>query len=442
MYRTNDYPPEVTNVMEVVGSYIINLYYNNFYTIAKQKHEQMHYDSVTDAYRDVIKSFLMSMDESEFIGQFITELKKWYSTWRQMNYIDHELIVNNIVSVYVPTDYFNSFTNKAKDQLFVFIFKEAMKRMAVDIFKIENLRKVCDEHYKNKSNNILYFQDNLLSIMIDIRCILFKRFHDSVVNNGKTDNRTILIDTLKEEVFKLTQENYKIKGHLSKFKALLTHKMNQISNLQQSMEDLKITNSKLNRAMHSMERANLARHPPQEYPKPPMQTPRFEIESTKVVETVDENIPNDTINMNENVYSGGDIVSPLESSNNMISMIENSDSISQHLNGVNGDMIATHYMNPDDLDTEDLDANDNVSEFSKDLRREVKNTEMNEKLLATAPPMIAMNVDVDEDEFDLGSDSDDDDENSAEKARQRRRQKKRQQIRHDDEETVLQDTVL
>jgi hypothetical protein len=440
MYKTNQYKKLTLDVMEVVGSYIISLYYNNMYTTAKMKHEQQHYASVTDAYKDVIKGFLMNIDQPEQLNTFLYDLKKWYGAWINNQNVNHALITDSIVREYIPEDYFAQLSYTDKDKLFVFIFIQAIKRIGMQIYDINNLRKICDDH-DNKKANVLYFQDVMLTIMIEIRTVLYSKFMNGSVNNGVSDNRDILIEQLKTDLIKITHENYQMKINENKYKAIVQHNVKQKENLQSTIDELQITNNKLNQAIQSMRRSTLHRRPPREFPNPALGTPRPSMYESQPTQPMEEK--------------------------------EDDDDFLTSSKSEAFDLGDNNYVNPEDLDLNDpdfdnindfekmelesraiaegLNDNDGNSEFSRDLKRDFKEIKEQERMMDEpmqvapvqlyTPPINTSNPINKFPQKATGGYIDDNFDTAAAEAKERRQKKRMEydaaKTQQTDEETVL-----
>lgn len=411
MYKTNEYKKLTLDVMEVVGSYIISLYYNNMYTTAKMKHEQQSYASITDAYKDVIKGFLMHIDQPEQLNSFLRDLKQWYSAWINNQNADHAFIIDSIVKEYVPEDYFSQLSYKVKDQLFIFIFIQAIKRIGIQIFDINNLRKICDDH-GNKSDNVKYFQDVMLSIMIEIRTLLFSRFMNGSVNNGKQDNRTILIDKLKSELIKSTNDNYQMKLNENKYKAIIQHNVNQKENLRTTINELNITNNKLNQAIQAMRRSNLSNNPPQEFPNPALGTPKSAYNAPPPEHEFGEDDNNDFIT---SAKTEAFVVNPADLDVNDPDLDNMGDF----------EKMALENQAVD----EGIKDNDGNSEFSRDLKKDMIEIQEQERFMAPSMPQVIQMPTPLVEHFEY--------DDAAAAAKARRMQKRMELTQRTDEETVL-----
>jgi hypothetical protein len=415
MYKTNEYKKLTLDVMEVVGSYIISLYYNNMYTTAKMKHEQQSYSSVTDAYKDVIKGFLMNIDQQDQLTSFLNDLKQWYGAWINTSNTNHASIVDSIVKEYIPSDYFAQLSHTDKDQIFVFIFIQAIKRIGMKIFDINNLRKICDDH-ANKIDNVKYFQDIMLTIMIEIRTILFNRFMTGSITNGKTDNQSILIEQIKAELIKSTHENHRMKITENKYKAIIQHNVKQKENLHATIDELRISNNKLTQSIDSIRRSGLRSNPPREFPNPELGTPKplpLPVLPPSPVPSPVSSIPSP-------------VPSPVSSNDNVF-IAPTSDPEFDNLNDFEKMTLENQAV------AEGTGVNDGNSEFDRDLKREYEAVQEHELAMEhPLPPPVQEYVPEYVPEYEPEY------EDAAANARARRQQKRMAMTQNTDEETVLQ----
>jgi hypothetical protein len=402
------------------------------YTTAKMKHDQQHYPSVTDAYKYVVKSFLMNIDQPEQLNLMLHDLKKWYGAWIKHQYADHALITDSIIKEYIPEDYFSQLSSTDKDQIFIFIFTQSIKRIGMQIFQINNLRKICDDH-DNKNDNEKYFQDIMLTIMIEIRTVLYNRFMNSAVNNGKTDNHTILLEQMKQDLLKMTHENYKMKMDENKYKAIIQHNIKQKENLQLTIDDLTVNNNKLQQAIQAMRRSRLHSNPPKHYPDPALGTPKpkggmYEMYDVQPTQKDDINIDTNAFEMEdeEPVY-----INPND--------LDEDDDINEF-----------EKMTLENQAVEELKKDGGNSEFSRDLKRGMDEINQYDKVMDAPPQLFNANNPINQypqktinNNVEIEDVDDDDDEidDAAARARDKRLQKRIEfnntKTRDVDEDTVL-----
>ena len=70
----NKYDQSTLSKFDIIGSYFVNLYYNEFYIKSKNLKFDNAYNSTTEAYKNVLSSYLEFTKKAEFFNDFFRKL--------------------------------------------------------------------------------------------------------------------------------------------------------------------------------------------------------------------------------------------------------------------------------------------------------------------------------------------------------------------------------
>ena len=195
------------STFEIVGAFIVDLYYNHFYQEAKRLRMVGKADSVTEGYKHVVGIYIMSLNNPESYKKTIVGLHKYYYTTTRYTGISFSDCINEIVSHFIPDDFFESTTNIQRDGILKQVLSQSVKQFSSDILCSELLHTIIDKH--NDKNLIRKLQDKMLLALMHERELLFQKFFKGS-NRSNTDVNYEMINKLKSEIIKLVKNNTKL----------------------------------------------------------------------------------------------------------------------------------------------------------------------------------------------------------------------------------------
>ena len=97
MFNRENYSQRAVSTFEIIGSFIVDLFYNHFYQEAKKLRIDGRVDSVTDGYKHAVKSYLHSFQNPDSYRKTIVGIHKYYYTTTRFSTISFSECVNEIV---------------------------------------------------------------------------------------------------------------------------------------------------------------------------------------------------------------------------------------------------------------------------------------------------------------------------------------------------------
>lgn len=167
---------EIESTMEIIGSYFIDIFYNDLYIKARNDiRDGRGTSTLTDAYRDNIISYMRGVKEHRGpYGQVVRGLHEYYQRLTVFATITFSEFENKILAMFVPLQYFRDFTEKDKDVHMHVTIRRIVNELGEAIIERDCLRRVIDEH--QDKNNVIRLQDIGMGIMQNIRDEYFTRF--------------------------------------------------------------------------------------------------------------------------------------------------------------------------------------------------------------------------------------------------------------------------
>jgi len=204
MLSRNKYSKRALSTFDIIGSFIVDLYYNHFYHEASRIHTTGNVDSITDGYKHVITAYVRSFDNPKSYSKTVIGIHKYYYTTTRFETISFSECINEIVKHFTPEEFFDTMSNKQKDTVLRMVLSNSIKMFTSEILGSGLLTSVIDDH--NNVNLPTILQDKMIDILIFER----ERLYQQMFNvSTKTPDITV-IKRVKSEMITLVQENYEL----------------------------------------------------------------------------------------------------------------------------------------------------------------------------------------------------------------------------------------
>lgn len=248
MDRKN-YDRKVLMVMDTIGAYLTYTVYNSLYSAARKSVDNGKDKTITDAYRKKLKTFIIGMSQSvtgykEILKSFLAYYQRKIDATVTMREFE-----DNILSQFIPTDYYADFNSKQRDTTMRDIFIKSTESFFTVILK-KHVSKIIDDH-KNREN-VTMLQEQILSILLSIRETYYDKFAGAI--NNKAGSKTVgvphaIVEKLQSELLDarklsmdLTTERDRVVNMLSQVvktlneqKYLITSRDERIASLEKQL---------------------------------------------------------------------------------------------------------------------------------------------------------------------------------------------------------------
>jgi hypothetical protein len=228
----NKYDQSTLSKFDIIGSYFVNLYYNEFYIKSKNLKFDNAYANITDAYKNVLSSYLEFTKKSEFFKQIIKGIHTYCISTTRYTTMTHKECIDFMVYEFVPSNLWNSLRENQKNKLFhesitncITIFTEKI---------ITNHLHIIIDH-RDQPDNITILQDLFLSIILFEKDKIFSKFLNP--NNKDSNNLELFRDKIKHivnEKKQLIEDNKKLENKLKLMDNLVKKNAEIITELQKN----------------------------------------------------------------------------------------------------------------------------------------------------------------------------------------------------------------
>lgn len=230
MYNVSKYTQSTLSKFDIIGSYFVNLFYNEFYSKSKVLKLNGSFINLTEAYKNILGSYLDFIKKPEFFKQIVKGIHAYCISTTKYTTMTHKECIDFMVHEFIPEKLWDSIRENQKNKL----FHESIGN-CISIF-IENIINnrihiIIDNH--DQPENIIILQDLFLSIILLEKDKIYSKFLNP--NN----NNTISIDLFKEKLMALVNEkkdliseNNNIKKNYNIIKQLNEKNTNVIIELQ------------------------------------------------------------------------------------------------------------------------------------------------------------------------------------------------------------------
>lgn len=210
------YSQSTLSKFDIIGSYFVNLYYNEFYIKAKNLKTQGTYNNITEAYKNILSSYVEFSNQQDFFRQIVKGIHTYCISTTRHTTMSHKECIDFMVSEFVPNNLWGALRENQKNKLFHESLINCIKIFTEKIIT-NHLHIIIDNH--DHSENITILQDLFLTIILFEKDSIFSKF----INPNSDKN----LDIFKEKVQKLIIDKKKI----SENNKLLNEKVSILENL-------------------------------------------------------------------------------------------------------------------------------------------------------------------------------------------------------------------
>lgn len=203
--KREHYDKKLLTVFELVGSCLMNIYYNDLYIMATKDHNKK---SITDEYITKITIFTEAIkkDRTNY-KKIILRLHQYFIDKTKFALMTLQQFEDKYISSFIPEEYFETIDKKQKDNLLHKIFCSIISEFSA--LCVKKIRIIVD----NRGNEayVHMLQDALLDIHLKERETLIAKFLTAHKKEADTGIPIELYQKLKGKIVTLAKENCDIK---------------------------------------------------------------------------------------------------------------------------------------------------------------------------------------------------------------------------------------
>lgn len=179
MYAASNYPDSTIDTFELLGSKVVGVFYNHIYDKAKELHALGRTPSTTEAYKLTMQSYLQHFKNEKLYKKSIMNIYEHFNHYSPVPLLRYSDFIDTVTREFVPTDYWAGLSSQQKDRILLLALEDAYTKMGAHMIKPEGLRRLIDEH--SNKDNLKFFQDLMIQVLIEGRENLYQRFAKPVV---------------------------------------------------------------------------------------------------------------------------------------------------------------------------------------------------------------------------------------------------------------------
>jgi hypothetical protein len=215
---------------DIVGSFFVNLFYNELYKKANALKLQSIDKSTTDIYKSLLIAYADFTTREEFFKQAVKGIHAYVISNTNLIDITHKECVEFVVKEFVPEKLYDSLRENQKNKLFHDIMTSTIKQFISKILS-NYIKLIVDNRVQAKSENSTILQNEFLDIICIEKDKIYAKFlnpknsqtisleiHKSKVNGliKIVEERNITIDKLKDANRKSVEVIQKLQQELKK----------------------------------------------------------------------------------------------------------------------------------------------------------------------------------------------------------------------------------
>lgn len=224
---------------DIVGSFFVNLFYNELYKKANSLKLQSSDKSTTDIYKSLLIAYADFTTRDEFFKQAVKGIHAYVISNTNLIDITHKECVEFVVKEFIPEKLYDSLRENQKNKLFHDIMISTIKQFISKLLS-NYIKLIVDNRNQSNSANSTILQNEF----IDIICIEKDKIYAKFLNpkNSQTISLEIhkskinsiikIIESKDLTINKLKEANKKSVEVIQKLQEELKKKIQEIKNLE------------------------------------------------------------------------------------------------------------------------------------------------------------------------------------------------------------------
>jgi hypothetical protein len=235
---TNKYDIKTISTFDIVGSYFVDIFYNNHYLLSKDNVRRGHADTVTDAYRTNVISYMDGIkNRQDLYKKVVKQLHEYYQLSTNSGSIVLSDFQDRILSHFIPPEYYKDFTENQKDKTLRDVIIKTVSNMGAVVSKKEMLYKIIDDH--SNTNNVTILQDKMVNILMMQREEYYEKFAQQISKSGGgLSVSQELFDKLKQAFIEEKQKSYHLNEDKERAIVMIKSLLNKIKVLESEIQKI------------------------------------------------------------------------------------------------------------------------------------------------------------------------------------------------------------
>lgn len=208
-----NHDPRLISILEVLGSYFVDVYYNHVYNSAQTRLKAG--ASLTDEYVRHVQSYIIGVknDESCY-REVVQNLHKYFRQTTRYTTLSFADFVERIVRQFIPAEYYDLLKAPEKDESLGSILADLASALGAHVTSPDMLRRIIDGHDDQPRVTIRMVQDQAVIILLAKRGEIHNSFLRRIGQAKETVSMDV-VDDMKRAIRKLVKEKAELQARLS-----------------------------------------------------------------------------------------------------------------------------------------------------------------------------------------------------------------------------------
>lgn len=244
MERKN-YDGKMIGIFDTIGSFFVDVFYNNHYLFSRDLVKSGRASSLTDAYKGTVANYMSGIaSRKDLYMTVVKSLHEYYQKSSGFGVIIFPEFEDKLLSQFIPNEYYRDFTEKHKDNTLHEIIVKTVNEFGEVILSRDVLKRIIDDH--PNLANVSYLQDRIVDIFITQREDYYAKFIREISkNNGNNKVSKELLDKLKQAFVSEKKKRCDIENDRDRA-------IEMISQLVKKIKELETENTALNQKLKNL----------------------------------------------------------------------------------------------------------------------------------------------------------------------------------------------
>ena len=211
-HRFGGYSQKLISILEVVGSYFVDVFFNHVYLSAKTSLKSE--GSLVDEFSRRVQSYIVGVKTDKHCYlQVVQNLYRYFQTTTVLTSLTFADFVERVVQQFIPAEYYGHLTCSEKDETLGSIVVDLVSRLGAYVTSPGLIRQIVDEHDRRPQGTIRKIQDQGVTFLLTKRGEIYNSFVKKI---GQTKD-TVSVDVvagLRQTIRKLLKQKAELKAQL------------------------------------------------------------------------------------------------------------------------------------------------------------------------------------------------------------------------------------
>ncbi len=215
MFDRSSYSQRTISTFQLVGAYLVDIYYNHLYTEAVKLKNDGKVPNITEGYRHATFAFVSAIDpkskttyRAEHYTKLLQGINEYFIHWTSFNTLTITECIDKIVREFVPDDYYRSLDKDQKRNILRAVLTSSIRLFTKSV-ATEFLSSIMDNHDDPANTEAL--KEQIIEIFIHEREGMFHKFLDCR-SGGNLEEKVdkSIADKMRNEIKRLNEERDKL----------------------------------------------------------------------------------------------------------------------------------------------------------------------------------------------------------------------------------------